>query len=194
MDFDDLGTFYNLATGAAINTFGGYRQTTEGRSKKRSYLDEVFWMGGSGKWDFDQTGGNIWNDKGYKRSNFQSAAYAFSDKAPIGMAAASATPFIAGAGAVYGSAAIAAINAYAPAALAFANKKSIEYYVIGSMRINGAYQSIVNTAAGYIGKNYGWHVLFHPSVQAILKSAEKGIDPQKIIKLLEKVIRKGLDD
>lgn len=82
----------------------------EGHTPK-GWLDEVFWMGGKGKWEFDQTGGNIWkNSPNYKRTNFQTAAYAFADKAPIGGVVAIATPFVLGGAAVAAPVALTAIG------------------------------------------------------------------------------------
>ena len=82
---------------------------------------------------------------------------------------------------------------YAPAALAVVDEKSIEYYVIANFQANAIKQTVITTAAGYIGKYYGWHVLFTQEAQAILKWAEETQmnDPTKLIKLLEPIAKKA---
>jgi RHS repeat-associated protein len=81
--------------------------------------------------------------------------------------------------------------AAAPGALAFLDEKSIEYYVLVNFQINAAKEAVVNTIAGYIGKYYGWEVLFTPAGQAILKWGEKVkmIDPVKLSKPFERTLR-----
>jgi RHS repeat-associated protein len=85
---------------------------------------------------------------------------------------------------------VEAAVAYSPVAVtgigdafAFANEKSIEYFVLSNMQVNAVRQTIINTTARYVGKYIGWKYLFSPTAQSLFKSADLGVilDPARTI-------------
>jgi hypothetical protein len=150
-----------------------------------SYLNEVFWFGG--KHTGSQSIVNPWkNNANYTPSQFQKSMYSFVDKSPIIFTALTVTPFIAEFTVVYTPTA----TLYTRTAISILNEKSIEYYVIGNLRIMSAYKLSVEAIAGYIGKKYGWHILFHPTIQKILRSTDKQISPMQLLKQIERAIKR----